>query len=241
MMTTKIGVQAAADYLNGAFQTGWIPGEQEDLSSPTLKKPVTVEYVAANQMAIRGLDWRDRIQKGTKIRYKQGDIYKYDFVSSVAFSTDTTLTLMGGSTVTSEPITEFWFSNSATPLGWPFGVNYIEGFNENGTWRKWADGTLECWTRVTATYFNEKSLSKEWVYPVEFAAAPIAHADLTINAKIGGNDVPWYFSRWIIINPYLHYADIAVLTGHEIEAMTSYSFQSDDYQELLITAKGRWK
>lgn len=238
-MTTKIGSQGGADYLNGVFQTGWIPGEQEDLSSLTLKKPVTVEYVAANQIKIVGLDWSDRIQKGTrfrfkqggdfkyfectavsvnadtlvtvdghgtytvenatiidfwfsnsinpfgwpeylgladiggwtsgltavyasatsitiagidvtdriqqgtKIRYKQGGEYKYDFVSEVSFATDSTLTLMGGSTVEEETITDFAYSNIANPIGWPFGVDYIEGSNENGSWTKWTNGKME--------------------------------------------------------------------------------------------------
>jgi hypothetical protein len=61
----------------------------------------------------------------------------------VAFSTDTTLTLMGGSTVEEEAITDFAYSNIANPIGWPFGVDYIEGSNENGNWKKWVDGRAD--------------------------------------------------------------------------------------------------
>lgn len=120
--------------LDAAFapMNGWISG-------------LTAVYVSPNQMKIETLNITDRIQQGTKIRYKQGDTWKYDFVSETAFSTDSLLTLMGGSTVEDAPITDFAFGNIANPIGWPFGVDYIKGSNENGTWRKWADGTLECW------------------------------------------------------------------------------------------------
>lgn len=178
MFTTAMGALNGTSYLNSAFDTGWLPGEQEDLSSPTLKKPVTVEYVAANQMAIRGLDWRDRIQQGTKIRYKQGSGYKYDFVLSATANTDTTLTLMGGSTVENETITDFAYSNIANPIGWPFGVDYIEGSNDNGTWEKYVDGTLECWGTKTFTSVAVTDLWGGGIYisPPEIVTWPISFA-----------------------------------------------------------------
>lgn len=104
---------------------------------------LTAVYVSSNEIKIEDLDVTDRIQQGTKIRYKQGGEYKYDFVSEVSFATDSTLTLMGGSTVEEEAITDFAYSNIANPIGWPFGVDYIEGENANGVWKMWADGDLE--------------------------------------------------------------------------------------------------
>ena len=101
--TTVMGKQNGIDGLNlhsNAIQTGWI-----------IENPTVVSYVSANQIKIVGLDWSDRIQQGTKIRYKQGGEYKYDFVSEVSFATDSTLTLLGGSTVEDLPITDFAYSN----------------------------------------------------------------------------------------------------------------------------------
>ncbi len=139
MFTTKIGVDGAATYLNGVFETGWIPGEQKDLTSETLKKPVTVEYVAANQIKIVGLDWGNRIQKGTKIRYKQGGGWKYGVVfADVEFSTDSIISLTGGSDyeVANAEITDFYFSNIENPVGWPHWFNWaiiFDGFSVSPT------------------------------------------------------------------------------------------------------------
>ena len=235
MMTTKIGVQAAADYLNGAFQTGWIPGEQEDLSSPTLKKPVTVEYVAANQIKIVGLVWTDRIQKGTKIRYKQGGEYKYDFVSTITANTDTTLTLSGRSTVENEAITEFWFSNIANPIGWPFGVDYIQGENENGSWRKWVDGTQECWGNKTFTSLSMSSTETIYynntpslVFAVEFYVEPIAN--IWVEELSSGTTWTASGGATIISTTGIDNIYIARATDSLIDNLT-----------LGYHAKGRWK
>ena len=39
MFTTAMGALNGTSYLNSAFDTGWLPGEQEDLTSETPKNP----------------------------------------------------------------------------------------------------------------------------------------------------------------------------------------------------------
>lgn len=293
MFTTAMGALNGISYLNSAFDTGWLPAEEEDSTSTTLKKletwtksdsltiaitgdrtsrykpgmkikldqdgvtkyftvllvsylnpytnltldgygvytlsdsaitncyysilinPIgwpeswgladiggwtsglTAVYVSSNEIKIEGLDVTDRIQQGTKIRYKQGGEYKYDFVSEINFATDSVLTLLGGSTVEDLPITDFAYSNIANPIGWPFGVNYIQGTNENGTWRKWADGTLECWETKTFTSVAVTTLWGAGIYlsPPEIVTWPIsftviASVNINVIARTPANFVP---------------------------------------------------
>jgi hypothetical protein len=130
MLTTQVGVLEGCNLINSQFNTGWIPGEQEDLTDVydeltnpegDLKKPVTVEYVASNQFKILGLDWTDRIQKYTRFRFKQGGEYKYFECIGVSANTGTLVTVDGHGEyeVEDAAITDFWFSNITNPVGWP--------------------------------------------------------------------------------------------------------------------------
>lgn len=203
-------------------KTGWIPGEQ-------------VGYVAANKIKIIGLDWRDRIKQGTKIRYKQGGDWKYDFVSEITANTDTTLTLLGGSTVENEAITEFWFSNIATPLGWPFGVDYIEGTNANGTWKKYVDGTAECYgTKI----FSSVVITTMWgngIYlsPSMTITLPLDFVDMKRSGNV--NILSRSPNVFVPLN-------VEALGTHTIYF---YFWRSASYTFDTITvgfsAKGRWK
>ena len=221
----------AEETIRGIVYHGWVSG-------------LTAVYVSSNKIKIEGLDVTDRIQKGTKIRYKQGAIYKYDFVSSIAFSTDTTLTLMGGSTVTNAEVAGFWFSNSATPLGWTYGVDYIQGMNENGTWKKYVDGTLECWGIVVATYFDDYTLYKNWTYPAQFISKPCVNIGLvghSENVKIAGVNDPWNLDRRVeMSNITTTYTHLYVRAVYDVSTKLPYAMLSSDCQELHVTAKGRW-
>jgi hypothetical protein len=144
-------------------------------------------YVSSVSIKIESMDVRDRIQQGTKIRYKQGGEYKYDFVSEVSFATDSILTLMGGSTVEDETITDFAYSNIATPVGWPFGVDYIEGKNATGTWKKWVNGNQECEGRYVFTNIDvsvaygsmyRSNLFEGLTLPIEFLSVDICLLDI---------------------------------------------------------------
>lgn len=100
---------------------GWITGPN----------PV---YVSATSIKIVGIDVRDRIQKGTKFRYKQGGNWKYGACYGISFSTDTTILITGGNdyTVASTAITDFSYSNIENPIGYPHWFNYTPSWAANG-------------------------------------------------------------------------------------------------------------
>jgi hypothetical protein len=127
MLTTQVGALNGCNLINNQFDTLWIPGEQEDLTdiynettNPTgdLKKLMTVTYIGANQFKIEGLDTTDIMQIGTKFRCKQGGDYLYLECTAISFSTDTIITTKGD-TLANAVITDFYYSNSANPFGWP--------------------------------------------------------------------------------------------------------------------------
>lgn len=127
MLTTQVGALNGCNLINNQFDTLWIPGEQEDLTdiynettNPTgdLKKLMTVTYIGANQFKIEGLDTTDIMQIGTKFRCKQGGDYLYLECTAISFSTDTIITTKGD-TLANAVITDFYYSNSAKPFGWP--------------------------------------------------------------------------------------------------------------------------
>ncbi len=117
MFTTQTGTLAAMELMNTQFDTGWIIGEQEDLSSSTLKKLMAITYVGPNQFKIEGLDATEIMQIGTKFRCKQGGEYLYLECVAISFSTDTTIAIRGDS-LANAAITDFYYSNIYKPFGW---------------------------------------------------------------------------------------------------------------------------
>ena len=89
-------------------KTGWIPVSD------------TWTYVSATSFKIAGKDVRDRFPKGTKIKLIQTTT-KYFYVVATAFSTDTTITITGGSdyTLASATISGQAYSYAAAPQNFP--------------------------------------------------------------------------------------------------------------------------
>jgi len=176
MMTTKMGASSAADYINGADQTLWIPGEEEDTSQSTYKKDITVVYVAATQFSITGLDWTDRMQLYTRIRFKQGGDFKYFECTSAEVSGSNTLVTVDGHdtyTVADADFTNFYFSNSYNPIGWP------------ETWLAEADlSTLE--TRVDILEAVTRAWQASHAYSAGDIAYPTAGGYLRVECVIAG-------------------------------------------------------
>jgi hypothetical protein len=208
----------AEEAIRGIVYHGWVSG-------------LTAVYVSATSIKIEGLDVTDRIQQGTKIRYKQGVEYKYDFVSEVSFATDSTLTLLGGSTVEDEAITEFWFSNIANPIGWPFGVDYIQGSNENGAWKKWVDGTKECEGKIALNNINISSTSGsvyrsdpfKITWPCEFSSPPKAYYE--INSS--GSGLLWLSTK----------SNISTIESNNLHIVCSKSVTERSF-EIVFRVKG---
>lgn len=85
----------------------------------------TWTYASATTFTIAGVDRTAMFPVGTKIKLTQTTT-KYFYVTAAAFSTDTTVTVTGGSdyTVANAAITAPYFSNDATPQGFPQWFNY---------------------------------------------------------------------------------------------------------------------
>lgn len=93
---------------------GWI--ESED----------TWTYASATTFTISGVDRTAMFPKGTKLKLTQTTA-KYFYVVASAFSTDTTITVTGGSdySLANAAITSPYYSYASSPQGFPQWFNYI--------------------------------------------------------------------------------------------------------------------
>lgn len=100
-----------------------------DSSDGWIDFPVIPTYVSATSMKFSGIDYTGIIQKGDKLTIDQSG-YKYFYITAVSFSTDTTVTVTGGSdyTVANAVIVNPQFSKQATPQGFPLQHNWTPGF-----------------------------------------------------------------------------------------------------------------
>ena len=88
---------------------------------------LTWTYASATTFKTLGVDTRTRYSVGTKLSCTDAAVTKYFYVVSSSFSTDTTVTITGGSdyTLSGGAITNPMYSYMATPYGFPgsFTVN----------------------------------------------------------------------------------------------------------------------
>lgn len=86
----------------------------------------TWAYVSATSFKVTGTDVTAKYTTGTRLRCKQGAGYKYFVVVSSAFSTDTTVTVTGGSdySLANSAITDNYHSYAANPQGYPGWFNF---------------------------------------------------------------------------------------------------------------------
>lgn len=70
------------------------------------------------------VDYSSILSAGMRIRLKQGGSYKYFIITKVSFSTNTDVTVYGGTdyTLTNAAITDLWISSQKSPLGFPMAV-----------------------------------------------------------------------------------------------------------------------
>lgn len=95
------------DYLSNATQDGWVDALE------------TWTYASATTFTVAGTDLTTILSAGDKLRVKQGGSYKYFVIVSVAFSTNTTVTVDGRGTYTlaNAAITDNYYSKAETPNG----------------------------------------------------------------------------------------------------------------------------
>jgi len=86
----------------------------------------TWTYVSATSFKIAGKNVAYRFPKGTKIKLVQSGSTKYFYVTAATFSTDTTVTITGGSdyTLASATISGQAYSYAAAPQNFPQRFNY---------------------------------------------------------------------------------------------------------------------
>ena len=125
----KFGGSAVVDvtelnYLNGARTL-----IQDQLDSGWVYFPTQPTYVSTSQIKFSGVDYTPYVKKGDKITFNNPDT-RYFYVTAASFSTDTTLTLTGGSdyAVSNSAITACQFSHHNTPRNFPAQFNWTPGF-----------------------------------------------------------------------------------------------------------------
>lgn len=83
-------------------------------------------YASATTFTVAGVDVTEKYPVGTKIRLKQGGSYKYFYIVTRTFSTNTTITVTGGSdySLANATITDNYFSYAVVATGFPSRFNY---------------------------------------------------------------------------------------------------------------------
>lgn len=101
-----------------------------DASDGWVDFPVIPTYVSATSIKFSGVDYTGIIQKGDKLYIDQSG-NKYFYITAVTFSTDTTVTVTGGSdyTVANAVIVNPQFSKQGSPQGFPLRFNWSPTFS----------------------------------------------------------------------------------------------------------------
>ena len=127
-------------------KTGWIPVSD------------TWTYVSATSFKIAGKNVASRFPKGTKIKLVQTST-KYFYVVATAYSTDTTITVTGGSdyTLDNNAITGQAYSYAAAPQGFP-------------QWFNFTPTLYTGWSALPTGTYIFKIIGRLCIYPVDMGA-----------------------------------------------------------------------
>lgn len=112
---TSIVLAASSDYVVADYSSGWIPAPGTWVGS---SDTITIT-TSAGSTDIYGI--------GDKLRWKQGGGFKYNY--AIAF-TDTTLTITGSTDyeMTTDTITDNYYSHQTNPVGFPQWFNWVPVF-----------------------------------------------------------------------------------------------------------------
>lgn len=160
-----------AELRSAVYSDGW--AEDDD----------TWTYASATTFTIAGVDRTSRFRKGTRVRLKQGGSYKYLAVVGSSFSTDTTVTVFGGSdySLANAAITDNAYSWFALPPGYPESFAYpvvwetdsgsvsIGNGTMTGTWMCLGNRAMQtiAWAAGSTTTFGGGG----WRFPCPVAPA----------------------------------------------------------------------
>jgi hypothetical protein len=118
--------------------------------------------------------------------------------------------------------------------GVPTGAVIESGSNANGTYAKFADGTLMCWVdNKQAVYQSQYEIKGDWVFPAAFATTNISgHATIRDNSAALSNDArgkgPVFFQ--VMASSY---ADFGTMGN-------AGSFSAGQTMNARLFAIGRW-
>lgn len=167
------------------------------LTSPTLQGNIdgwiaatdTWTYASATTFTIAGVDRTAMFPKGTKLKLTQGTV-KYFYVVGSAFSTNTTITVTGGSTYTlaNAAITSPYYSYASTPQGFPPFLAYTPTWNNVtiGSATVFAQFTMIgklVWVKLSAVFAANTSISGT----IGFSLPITGDTDISNNIMIGTN------------------------------------------------------
>lgn len=129
---SEVGLQLSLDPNNGAFihEDGLYV---QDLTSGWAVANETWTYASPTSFTVPG-DVTGKYQKGDKIRVVDAASTKYFYITKIVFSTNTTITITGGSdyTLSGGAISSNYYSHMETPVGFPCSFKY------NPTWTGFA-------------------------------------------------------------------------------------------------------
>ncbi len=116
-------------------------------------------YVSPTSFKIAGKDVRYRFPKGTKIKLVQSGSTNYFYVIATAYSTDTTITITGGSdyTLASATISGQAYSYAAAPQGFP-------------QWFNFTPTLYTGWSALPTGTYIFKIIGRLCIYPVDMGA-----------------------------------------------------------------------
>lgn len=148
-----------------SLRTGWVGSKY------------TWVYASSSTFTIAGVDVTSTYRKGTKLRMKQGGAYKYFYVINSAFSTDTTVTVVGdsGGTIANSSITDNYYSYASMPDGFTDGftwtINY-SGWTGNPVHvaKFWLDGR-RCFVNIeNVSVGTSSATTKTFTLPIVVAS-----------------------------------------------------------------------
>lgn len=111
------------------------------------------------------------------------------------------------------------------------------GSNENGHWRKWSDGTMECWHEGIATYLTTNSLIFYWTYPQGFVEEPDVQLTI-IHPGFRGYSGPGSTSS-VGISYIREIGTTSVRV--QVQSVPAAGWVSDDERHVKCRAIGRWR
>jgi hypothetical protein len=146
----------------------------------------TAAYQSADSpsfvMRFASVDMTGIISVGMKVRLKQGGAYKYFIVTAIAFSTNTDVTLYGGTdyTLTNATITDLYISSSKAPLNFPINPGKWSVTLNSSSFASQATPSANTWYNIGTKSLIIPIGVWDLSYSVNLTAIDTTNATLTI-------------------------------------------------------------